>query len=690
MSFFNMFKEKLDVIYDSSKDTYTCIGRYAMPVFINRAGRNNTDRLFIKMTRNEFTFKRVFLYEVVELLKKAISNPNHRSYAKNMVYMLNELQKLEDERLATHSHKVLNYDLISKVIKHKPFDYQLEFFKYYEEYKTKTDYRGILLDAAAGSGKTLSALSISVGLETEYTIIICPLATLEKVWIHSLTEDCFKQPQTYWTTKSPGVYNNEKYIVVHYEAIDKLYDIIGKINNRRITVIVDEVHSFAAEKSKRTVLLNDILNLSKSQDIILMSGTPVKSYTTEIINIVRFIDGNITAKDFDVLKYMYGNPNKFFRSILPNKYKAISYKIEKKETKLEPFDTTYVPITLKNSERYTLPFIKEEMKKYVERRITEIDEMMPTVIDVYNQCLTMALDNGYPSKNMDRYKVLVSQIQDAYKKKTLGLIPQVLLEANKLENEIAKYLPIEYKKQFIEFKTIIKYPMLKIQGECLGRVILRARIDCHIDIAANLQYDEFIESTVKDSILFSNYVEVCNAARIKTMSMGYQPVCVYGENVKGLNASLKVFGENKKANPLITTYKALSTGVPLTNANVIIALDLPFRMYVFEQAVARAWRVGQDSKVVVFIPTLDTGDVPNINQRNFDIITFFNSVVEEITGYKNAINIKETKDLEGLSLESYNNKVMGLDMDSFFHIFKYDMSLKETVDNSFKLKYLEW
>ena len=113
-------------------------------------------------------------------------------------------------------------------------------------------------------------------------------------------------------------------------------------------------------------------------------------------------------------------------------------------------------------------------------------------------------------------------------------------------------------------------------------------------------------------------------------------------------------------------------------------------MYVFEQAVARAWRVGQDSKVVVFIPTLDTGDVPNINQRNFDIITFFNSVVEEITGYKNAINIKETKDLEGLSLESYNNKVMGLDMDSFFHIFKYDMSLKETVDNSFKLKYLEW
>lgn len=690
MSFLTLFKEKIDVVYNSEKEVYTCSGRYNMPFFIKNCGHNNFKRIFKNATKKEFTFKRTFVYEVVELLKAAISTPRYASFVTNMSHMLNQIQNIELEQNLNNFHRALDFSVMSKVMRYKPFDYQQEFFRYYDEYKTNTSYRGILLDAGVGAGKTNMALSIATGLKSDYVIVICPLPTLEKVWIHSVTEDCFKDPQPYWTTKSSKPYNNEKFIIVHYEAIDKLYDFINIVKNKYTTIIVDEIHSFASEKSKRTILLTDILNLTKSKDIILMSGTPVKSFSTEIVNLTRLIDGKLSQKDFEDLKYIYGNPNAFFRSILPNKYKAISYKIEKKETKLEPFDTSYIPITLKNSEQYTLPFIKEEIRKYIEQRVKEIEETMPTVVETYNLCLELALENGYPKKDMEKYKRLVITIQDAYRKKTLGLIPQVLVEANSMENNIIKYLPIEYKNQFKEFKTIIKYPMLKIQGECLGRVILRARINCHIDIAANLEYEKFIESTIKDSILFSNYVEVCEAARIKVASTGYSPVCVYGEGTKGLNASVKRFIEDKKANPLITTYKALSTGVPLINANVIIALDLPFRMYIFDQAVGRAWRVGQDSKVVVYIPTLDTGDIPNINQRNFDIITFFNNVVEEITGYKNPTSIKETRDLEDLNLESFNNRVMGLEMNDIFQIFKYDIDLRDTTRDSFKLRYLEW
>ena len=98
-------------------------------------------------------------------------------------------------------------------------------------------------------------------------------------------------------------------------------------------------------------------------------------------------------------------------------------------------------------------------------------------------------------------------------------------------------------------------------------------------------------------------------------------------------------------------------------------------MYIFEQAISRAWRVGQDSQVVVYIPSLDTGNTPNINQRNLDIISFFNAEVEALTGYKSAIDVKET---EAMNLESINQLV------------NFDMYLKDFDTLGYKHKVLNW
>ena len=109
-----------------------------------------------------------------------------------------------------------------------------------------------------------------------------------------------------------------------------------------------------------------------------------------------------------------------------------------------------------------------------------------------------------------------------------------------------------------------------------------------------------------------------------------------------MNKQVDLFKNKREVNPLVATYKSLSTAVPLTNADRIITLDLPYRMYIFDQAVGRAWRQGQDSIVKVYMPVLDTGDEPNINQRNFDIIKFFNEEVEKLTGYKQTLTVDET------------------------------------------------
>ena len=397
----------------------------------------------------------------------------------------------------------------------------------------------------------------------------------------------------------------------------------------------------------------------------------------------KFIDGRLKGKLYERLYSVYANPNKFFKSILPNRYSDMTYVIEKKETKLDPIIKTYVPIKLKNGNEYTLPYIREQMRIFIEKRIKEINDAMPKYQEVYRMCIETAKQNGFDKKSkytIRQYEDLVAIIQKNYKSNNLGFIKNEMVLANTIEREIKKFLPPELARQWDEVKTIIKYPLLKIQGECLGLIVMGARIKCHVDMASNLDLSALVNSTIKDTIIFSNYIQVCEAARINVINRGYKPALVYGELSKYLNREVKAFIDNKDINPLITTYKSLSTGVPLINANVIIALDLPFRMYIFEQAVGRAWRVGQDSQVVVYIPSLDTDNVPNINQRNLDIISFFNEEVEALTGIKSSMDIKET---EALNLETYS---IAPDIRTSY----FDMYLKDYDMSGYKHKLLNW
>lgn len=536
---------------------------------------------------------------------------------------------------------------------------------------------------------TNMSLTFAELLHSEKVLIVCPLPTFEKVWLKSIVlpgnDNLYQRPEEnkLWHVKSPSAYNNEKFILVHYEGLENIYGILSKIAGPKTTIIVDESHNFADTKSKRTVLLQDIIDRSFTKNLFLLSGTPIKSYSTEVINMAKFIDGRLKGKLYERLYSVYANPNKFFKSILPNRYSDMTYVIEKKETKLDPIIKTYVPIKLKNGNEYTLPYIREQMRIFIEKRIKEINDAMPKYQEVYRMCIETARQNGFDKKSkytIRQYEDLVSIIQKNYKSNNLGFIKNEMALANTIEKEIKKFLPPELARQWDEVKTIIKYPLLKIQGECLGLIVMGARIKCHVDMASNLDLSALVNSTIKDTIIFSNYIQVCEAARINVTNRGYKPALVYGELSKYLNREVKAFIDNKDVNPLITTYKSLSTGVPLINANVIIALDLPFRMYIFEQAVGRAWRVGQDSQVVVYIPSLDTDNVPNINQRNLDIISFFNEEVEALTGIKSSMDIKET---EALNLEAYS---IAPDIRTSY----FDMYLKDYDMSGYKHKLLNW
>lgn len=679
MSLFNALTNKTEVTRKENRIVMTGnFGRTWKHTVRKLIGEKAPDRLFIKFGMFECIFYDAFIFEVRYILNSIIKNKNTYGINKRTLQEIVEQLEILDTINPKEETKLNLLDL-KPIMKFTPLDYQLGAYKNYEMFKNTKHYRGMLLDAATGTGKTFMGLSIAEMLHSDKILVICPLQTMNDAWVKSVAGEegdlVYHEKQLYYSSKSNAPYKGERILLFHYEAIEKLNNFLKEIDSEKLTILIDESHNFADSKSKRTLDLLNFINSTKSENIILLSGTPVKAYATEIINVLRFLDKRINGKVYDQMFALYAKPSKIFKDMLPLKYQAFSFKIEKDvvDTGLR---TEYIDITLPNGAEYTLTHIRKQMKEFIENREYELTKNRDAYVKEYQRCVDFA-SGHFSSQYISNYKRLVEEVVEGYKKGAAMYdkeFVKVMAQVNKIEKEMSAVMPSEMKKIFKECKTIYKYPMLKIIGECLGKVILGARIRCHIDIAKNVDYDAVINSTHKDTIIFSNYVEVCEAAFQASKKAGFKPIAVYGSETKNLNKNVDLFKSDERINPMVSTYKALATGVRLTNANVILALDLPFRMYIYTQAISRAWRKGQDSETVVYIPTLKTGEEPNINQRNFDIISFFNNEVEKLTGYKQEVNLENEMITEAVEAE-YK------DMRNFDLCIESDLSSKLSEDN---------
>src|SRR5699024_483968 len=178
---------------------------------------------------------------------------------------------------------------------------------------------------------------------------------------------------------------------------------------------------------------------------------------------------------------------------------------------------------------------------------------------------------------------------------------------------IVPELPRDMAKAFINAKSVYKYLPLKIQGECLGRVVGGMRIQCIRDIAEHGDYIQYVKSSDSKTVIFSSYVSVVEKAIDKLKANDFKPLEFHGANTKDLPKILRAFKEDPHANPIVTTFPSLSTGVPLVEASTMILLNPPFRPYVLEQSISRIDRIGQKHPTRVFILVLDTGTQDNIS-----------------------------------------------------------------------------
>jgi len=500
---------------------------------------------------------------------------------------------------------------------------------------------------------TYISLSLMELLDYDTVIILAPKNTLQEVWEKSVTETLFKHKQTSIIMDNSNTdYNDEKYIITNYEYIDKLMK--NKRLNRRLKklkpgLIIDEFHNYSDITSVRTNLLIEFIKYYKFSDIALLTGTPVKMSLSDLKPMFKLLDSK-----YDKVEERF---NDFYRSLSTTKIDLIRHRlnlyrerIENKDPSMPDIELEEFKIPLKNGDFYTLEAINKRMEVYKLNRLKELHDKMDFYQDEFSIILSdlnITL-NKEDRDSLKKYKVLVKLIRSKSDSNKLYEIYDKVNEATNIEKTIIyKKLDTETRNKFKELKSIVKYPKLKVIGEALGKVLLKSRIDCYKELALNLDYKNLIKLTSKKTLIFSKYIEVCENAKNICKLQGYNPISIYGQYIKDLAHNVKVFNDlETDFNPLVATIKALSTGVPLTSANVVILLDIPFRSYELEQAIGRSYRIGNFHKVSVFFIKLDTGPNFNISERDLFIINTSTNNVEMITGNTTSYDIPTQETME--------------------------------------------
>ena len=214
---------------------------------------------------------------------------------------------------------------------------------------------------------------------------------------------------------------------------------------------------------------------------------------------------------------------------------------------------------------------------------------------------------------------------------------------------------------FKDLTTLLKYPILKVRGEVLGRVVLKARIDCHKEMAERVDYS-ILNTTLGKSVFMSNYIPVCEAARNSLVSQGFKPIEIYGEFTKDQDNRIRLFKTDPSIDPLVGTIKSISTAHHFAIADMILLGDTPFRTYMLDQAIARAWRTGQQNQVKIVYTRLKYNE-DNINSRNIDILKWAKSMVEEITGTNiSYLDFDKGRSVENIDLEDIDDLIVNEDI----------------------------
>lgn len=643
---------------EKNNESFITVSGIKSPLF-----RQSLDKIFktskvfnnILEVRSDYSirFDSFFALEVDKILQMILDYPQNLKTSKRSAKLvqtaLRELTWLNKTTTEVYPHR-LDQDQL-KYFRYKPLDYQQAFIDKFDRLTYQYSLKGIILDSIMGSGKTMTSLYISECAKKDVKIIVSPMNAVDNVWVKTITND-IQRPIKLWTTKMSQPYAGEEYIIVHYEAIRKATEIIKSISNKTFSIVIDEVHNFADNKTLQSQSLIELCKIANSDVIVPQSGTTFKAIGSEITTVMSILDPMFTEDVSKKFTRIYGASAVEALELLKYRMGLITHKVTKEHVGLREPVIQNFSVSTPNAHLFTLAVVKKEMEEFVEERHKYYQARSKQDEKDYFYCLAEYEKNIRDSKEREAFKFYKKDVNTIRAMGARDCVDEIASSNSFEKRYILPKLPSDLQKLFKEVKTIYKYVSLKINGECLGRILAGRRKDCAVEVARHIPYEDFIESTEKKSLVYTVYIETLKTVLDVLKDKDYTALAVFGETNKNLNSIINTFEKDQTYNPLVATYKSLSTAIPMVMADVMIMVDSPFRDYIFQQTIARINRLGATTQTYVYIANLDTGNEPNLSTRTIDILRWSQQQIEAITGVKSPFEITDAE----FALESFEQK----------------------------------
>lgn len=611
--------------------------------------------MFSSFSGDHIEFPLFFATDIVFIIDTLLASDEYVASRRSLAHIREKL--LTETWLKDTDKEIVKRVDLSRIdnLIYRPLDYQNDFIQGYDLRTQRYHLRGHLLAAAAGSGKTFITLALAECLDADRIIVICPKHAIDRVWVAEVLK-LFKKPQTFWVASREKPFNDERVAIMHYEWLGKALEIVNKLKGKRTVVILDESHNLNEAKSLRTQNYLDLVEKLDSHDVIWASGTAIKALGAEAIPLLRAIDPFFTEDVEKRFRKIFGQDGSRGLDILQHRMGNISYKVEKHQLGLDKPVIMKIPVTVPDGRLYTLEAIRVDMVNFVNERVEYYKARREDDQSFYDICLNEYEFKLYnKQKDLEEFRSYKSQVKVIQYYDGDG---RMCAEEMKFCNifEKTKIIPMiseARRKRFIDVKSVIKYTKLKIQGEALGRILGRKRIECHVAMVPHINYKSICGSTTKKTVIFTSFVEVLEVLSNHLVAQGMSPMVVYAKTNSELAKTVGAFETDIDVNPLIATFQSLSTAVPLVMADTMILMNSPFRAYIHEQAISRIHRLGADTQTTIYEAYLDTGTKPNISTRSSDILKWSQEQVAAIMGIPTAFDVVDDFSTVTVSNESY-------------------------------------
>lgn len=640
ISFDRVVKDLFGSVYVQEYETYILVSGINMGKFLGDIAKiwgsyKVIQAMFTQIKKNSFTFEKFFAVDVLYMLQQVYEFKKSTS-SKYRIRKVIELLQQDTwlYRTTIPQDDILDLDKL-KQLHHTLFPHQMEALSAYNLKVPKMNLNGFLLAADVGTGKSIISLGISAAVGAEIVIIISPKSILDNVWVAAINVEFGTDVRYFASTENKTLDNKRKYYLFHYETVGIAAEFCSQFKDKKTCIILDESHNMNDMTSLRTQRFVDLCKNTQCKNVIFASGTAVKALGYEMIPLLRCIDPYFTPLAEEKFKKVYGVSAKRAVDVLRHRLDLVSHKIPKSVVMtIAPPITIDKKIKIPDGHLYTVDYVKQEMKDFIVKRIAFYRNNMKHYIDIYEQSINFYagyIGNDKEARaDLEKYKSYIAQIRKGYDPKAHAAMAKFCNDFEK--KKIGPSLPNGLRAEFKNARSVIKYVDLKVLGEALGNVLGKRRAECHSKMIEHSDLESIVSDADKKTICFSSYVDVIKTAETYFRKHGYDPTMVYGETNKDVSNIINNFKKDPTINPLLATVQSLSVGVTITECNIAIFLDIPFRFHIYEQASHRIFRIGQDTQCYFVNCTLDTGVFPNISTRSQDIMEWSKEQVEAILG----------------------------------------------------------